>query len=68
MNCARNNPAAVRYIVFLMAMYIYLGPFSRRTIEQIDRRIAAIDAAEQTPMASGAVVIERSSAAGAPLH
>jgi len=68
MNCARNNPAAVRYTVFLMAMYIYLGPFSRRTIEQIDRRIAAIDAAEQTPMASGAVVIERSSAAGAPLH
>src|SRR5664279_4885746 len=68
MKCARNNPVAVRYIVFLMAMYIYLGPFSRRAIEQIDRRIAAIDAAEQSPMASSGVVIERSSAAGASLH
>jgi radical SAM superfamily enzyme YgiQ (UPF0313 family) len=45
-NCARNNPAALRYVVLLMAMYIHLGPFSRRAIEQIDQRIAALDQAE----------------------
>jgi radical SAM superfamily enzyme YgiQ (UPF0313 family) len=44
-NCARDNSAALRYIVLLMAMYIHLGPFSRRAIEQLDQRIAEIDAA-----------------------
>jgi len=43
--CARDNSAALRYIVLLMAMYIHLGPFSRRAIEQLDQRIAEIDAA-----------------------
>ena len=43
--CAKSNPAALRYIVMLMAMYIHLGPFSRRVIAEIDRRIAAEDAA-----------------------
>ena len=28
-NCAKNNPAALRYIVLLMAFYIHLGPFAR---------------------------------------
>jgi radical SAM superfamily enzyme YgiQ (UPF0313 family) len=67
-NCARTNPAALRYIVLLMAIYIYLGPFSRTVIAEIDRRIAAIDEAEQTLIASGGGVIERPRAAGAPLH
>jgi radical SAM superfamily enzyme YgiQ (UPF0313 family) len=44
-NCAKNNPAALRYIVMLMAFYIHLGPFSRRVIAEIDRRIAAEDEA-----------------------
>ncbi len=42
-NCARTNPAALRYIVMLMAMYLHLGPFSRAVIAAIDRRIAEID-------------------------
>jgi radical SAM superfamily enzyme YgiQ (UPF0313 family) len=42
-NCAKKNPAALRYIVMLMAMYMHLGPFARRVIDEIDRRIAAED-------------------------
>jgi radical SAM superfamily enzyme YgiQ (UPF0313 family) len=41
MTCARDNPNAMRIIVMLMAMYLHLGPFSRRVIGQIDQRIAA---------------------------
>jgi hypothetical protein len=39
--CARENPNATRIIVGLMALYLHLGPFSRRVIAEIDRRIAA---------------------------
>jgi hypothetical protein len=35
----------VRFIVLMMAMYLHLGPFSRRVVAEIDRRIAAEDAA-----------------------
>ena len=45
---ARTNPAAVRYIIILMALYMHLGPFSRRVIDTIDQRIAVLDAAERT--------------------
>jgi radical SAM superfamily enzyme YgiQ (UPF0313 family) len=45
---ARNNPAALRYIVLLMAMYMHLGPFSRHVIGEIDRRIAELDATRAT--------------------
>jgi radical SAM superfamily enzyme YgiQ (UPF0313 family) len=75
LNCAKTNPAALRFIVSLMAIYIYLGPFSRSVIAEIDRRIAAIDeaerrapAAERAPMASAGDVTGRSLTAGAPLH
>jgi NADH:ubiquinone oxidoreductase subunit H len=37
--CARENPDALRIIVGLMAMYLHLGPYSRRVIAAIDRRI-----------------------------
>ncbi len=37
--CVRENPDAMRIIVRLMAMYLHLGPFSRRVIAAIDRRI-----------------------------
>ena len=39
--CARENPNATRIIVGLMALYLHLGPFSRRVIAEIDRRIEA---------------------------
>ena len=41
----KTNPAALRYIVILMALYLHLGPFSRHVIAEIDRRIEMEDAA-----------------------
>jgi radical SAM superfamily enzyme YgiQ (UPF0313 family) len=67
-NCAKNNPAALRYIVMLMAFYIHLGPFSRRVIAEIDGRIAAEDEALSVLPAAGAKVASiASAAAAAPL-
>src|SRR6476646_1413066 len=40
---AKTNPGALRYIMMLMALYLYLGPFSKRVIGEIDRRIAELD-------------------------
>jgi hypothetical protein len=42
-NCAQTNPAALRFIMSLMAMYLHLGPFSRHIISVLDRRIDALD-------------------------
>ena len=36
---AKTNSGALRYIVMLMALYMHLGPFSKRVIGEIDRRI-----------------------------
>ena len=41
---AKTNPGALRYIVMLMALYMHLGPFSKRVIGEIDRRLAELDA------------------------
>ena len=38
-----TNPAAVRYIMRMMAVYMHLRPFSQRVIESIDRRIRDLD-------------------------
>jgi hypothetical protein len=40
---AKTNPGALRYVVMLMALYLHLGPFSKRVISEIDRRIAELD-------------------------
>jgi len=40
---AKTNPGALRYIVMLMALYMHLGPFSKRVISEIDRRISELD-------------------------
>jgi radical SAM superfamily enzyme YgiQ (UPF0313 family) len=37
--CAQVNPAALGFIIMLMAFYVHLGPFSRHVIAAIDRRI-----------------------------
>jgi len=39
-----SNPAALRYIVMLMAFYLHLGPFSRTVIAGIDARLAELEA------------------------
>jgi hypothetical protein len=51
---AKTNPGALRYIVMLMALYMHLGPFSKRVISEIDRRIAELDAMPPA-MAAGRV-------------
>ena len=40
--CAASNPNALRFIVVLMAMYLHLGPFSRKAMASIDRQLAAL--------------------------
>jgi Domain of unknown function (DUF4070)/Radical SAM superfamily len=39
--CAKTNPAGLRFIVNLMAIYLHVGPFSRRVMADIDRQIAS---------------------------
>ena len=39
--CASTNPRVFRFIIQMMAIYLHLGPFSRRVMAEIDSRIAA---------------------------
>jgi radical SAM superfamily enzyme YgiQ (UPF0313 family) len=41
--CFETNPRLVRFIVPMMAIYLHLGPFSRKVIAVIDRQIKALD-------------------------
>lgn len=41
--CAKSNPAALRYVVILMAFYLHLGPFARQVIAAIDKRLAELE-------------------------
>jgi hypothetical protein len=50
---AKTNPGALRYIVMLMALYMHFGPFSKRVISEIDRRIAELDGMPQVRVAGG---------------
>jgi hypothetical protein len=43
--CAQSNPAALRYIVILMAFYLHLGPFAQKVIATIDARLAELEPA-----------------------
>jgi radical SAM superfamily enzyme YgiQ (UPF0313 family) len=43
--CSQSNPAALRYIVMLMAFYLHLGPFAREVIAVIDARLVELDLA-----------------------
>jgi radical SAM superfamily enzyme YgiQ (UPF0313 family) len=45
-DCAKSNPAALRSIVSLMALYLHLGPFAQRVIATIDARLAELDLQE----------------------
>jgi hypothetical protein len=40
---ADDNPAALRYIVMLMALYVHLGTYAQHVVAVIDRRLAALD-------------------------
>jgi hypothetical protein len=41
-HCAKTNPSATRYAVFLMAMFLHLGPYSRYVMANLDRRLAEL--------------------------
>ena len=41
---SKSNPAALRYIVMLMAFYLHLGPYARAVIATIDAKLAELGA------------------------
>jgi hypothetical protein len=41
-DCALHNPKALPYIVMINALYLHLGPFSKRVINEIERKISVI--------------------------
>jgi hypothetical protein len=43
LDCARRNPTGLRAVMVTTAMYLHVGPFARRVIDQIDQQIAVID-------------------------
>ena len=51
--CGKSNPAALRYIVMLMAFYLHLGPFARKVIATIDAKLAELDLAAAGSDTSG---------------
>jgi hypothetical protein len=42
LSIAWHNPPALKTMVFQVAAYLYLGPFSERVIREIDQRIAEL--------------------------
>ena len=43
LSCAKRDASSARIAVAMIAAYAHLGPFSRRVIEAIDCRLAALD-------------------------
>ncbi len=43
MNCAKRDTSSARIAVQMIAAYAHLGPFSRKVIDAIDARLAALD-------------------------
>jgi hypothetical protein len=37
--CAVSNPNSVRFLVLMMAIYLHVGPFSRKVVADIERQI-----------------------------
>jgi hypothetical protein len=53
--CASTNPRALRFIVMLMAIYLHLGPFSRKVMATIDRQVETLRAPQPArPVAADA--------------
>ena len=53
LNCAKKDSSSARIAVALIAAYAHLGPFSRRVVEAIDDRLAALN--NETPVTSPTV-------------
>ena len=55
LNSAKRDTSSARIVVALIAGYAHLGPFSRRVIEAIDTRLAALDEQMPPPLATSAL-------------
>src|SRR4029077_20399014 len=53
LNCAKKDSSSARIAIALIAAYAHLGPFSRRVVEAIDDRLAALN--NETPVTSPTV-------------
>jgi hypothetical protein len=60
--CAASNPGSVRFLVLMMAIYLHVGPFSRKVVATIDRQIAALH--NQPPPARPVIARESAVAVG----
>jgi radical SAM superfamily enzyme YgiQ (UPF0313 family) len=41
-DCVLHNPAALKVVLSFAALYLHLGPYSRKLIERLDREIAGL--------------------------
>ncbi len=51
--CAESNPRMLRFIVPMMAIYLHLGPFSRKVAAVIDRQISRSQETAKPGLAAG---------------
>jgi len=49
LDCAIHNPRALPFLCMLSALYLHLGPFSRRVIAHVDRQIEDIELGRWSP-------------------
>jgi hypothetical protein len=59
MNCAKRDTSSARIAVQMIAAYAHLGPFSRKVIDAIDARLAALDDETIVPAAAVDVTAAR---------
>ncbi|MCZ8183933.1 MAG: radical SAM protein [Beijerinckiaceae bacterium] len=57
LDCGVRNPAAIRSVISIMALYLHLGPFSRDVMQSIRDQIARIDRGEEEKPALVAVPV-----------
>lgn len=59
--CGKRNPRAMRFVALMIAIYLHLGPYSRKVMGEIDRRRAgggsAPAAAQTQPDNTAAVAV-----------
>jgi radical SAM superfamily enzyme YgiQ (UPF0313 family) len=46
LSCAISNPSALECVVLLTGLYLHVGPFAMRVVNDLDQQIAALDLAD----------------------
>lgn len=62
MNCAKRDTSSARIAVQMIAAYAHLGPFSRKVIDAIDTRLAALDEQMPVPVVADGATVARNPA------